>query len=237
MNNIDNPQEYEEAQEELYLRHMMHRYVQHYGKACLNEEKRLPDSPLGKPSKAQIRAVKKALDKQLNSTSKSFTNTHSRKIVFRTAILIALLLITLIFSGAYKLELFSFLAQSKEEYTEYSSQDENHTFLLKYIPSGYSEVTYNTEGGATQIIYTNDHDANQYFLFVICKSPHEVAVDTENADYIKDLTINGNNGEISLKEGLTSIVWSEKESGTIFLLQSTLSKNESLKIAENIYKK
>lgn len=108
---------------------------------------------------------------------------------------------------------------------------------MKYIPSGYSEATYDTEGGATQIIYTNDNDANQYFLFVICKSPHEIAVDTENADYIEAITINGNSGEISLKDGLTSIVWSEKDSGTIFLLQSTLSENESLKIAENIYKK
>lgn len=236
MNNIENPQEYKEAQEELYLRHMMHRYVQHYGKSCLNEEKRLPDSPLDKPSKAQVRAIKKALYKQTNPTSKSF-NTQSKKIIFRTAILIALLLITLIFSGAHKLNLFSFMAQSREEYTKYSSHDESHTFLLKYIPSGYSEATYDTEGGATQIIYTNDNDANQYFLFVICKSPHEIAVDTENADYIEAITINGNSGEISLKDGLTSIVWSEKDSGTIFLLQSTLSENESLKIAENIYKK
>ena len=234
MNNIENIQKYEEEQEDLYLRHMMHRYIQHYGQKCLSEEKDLPDSYLDKPSKAHFRAIKKALSKQ--PSSKSSSRVHPRKMILRTAILVALLVITLVFSGAYKLNLFSFWTQTQEEYTEYASRDENHAFLLQYVPEGYSEATYNTEGGATQIIYTNSQDANQYFLFIICKSPHEIAVDTENADYIRALTINGNSGEISLKDGLTSIVWAEKNSGTIFLLQSTLSENESIKIAENLYK-
>lgn len=234
MNNIENLQKYEEEQEDLYLRHMMHRYIQHYGQKCLSEEKDLFDSSLDKPSKARVHALKKALSKQ--TSSKSFSRVHPPKLIFRITILVALLVITLAFSGAYKLNLFSFWTQTQEEYTEYASRDEDHAFLLKYVPSGYSEATYNTEAGATQIIYTNSQDANQYFLFIICKSPHQIAVDTENADYIKALTINGNSGEISLKDGLISIVWAEKDSGTIILLQSTLSEDESLKIAENLYK-
>lgn len=234
MNNLETLQKYEEEQEDLYLRHMMHRYIQHYGQKCLSEEKDLPDSSLDKPSKAHFRVIKKALSKQVSS--KSFSRVLPQRMILRTAILVALLVISLVFSGAYKLNFFSFWTQTQEEYTEYESRDENRAFLLKYIPTGYSEATYNTEGGATQIVYTNSQDVNQYFLFIICKSPYVITVDTENADYIKALTINGNNGEISLKDGLTSIVWSEKNSGTIFLLQSTLSENESLKIAENLYK-
>ena len=234
MNNIENLQKYEEEQEDLYLRHMMHRYIQHYGQKCLSEEKDLPDSSLDKPSKAHFRAIKKSLSKQ--ASSKSFSRAHPKKLILRTAILVALLVITLAFSGAYKLNFFSFWTQTQEEYTKYTSRDENHAFVLRYIPEGYSEATYNTDGGATQIIYTNSKDANQYFVFIICKTPHEIVVDTENAEYIEALTINGNCGEISLKNGLTSIVWSEESSGTIFLLQSTLSENESIQIAENLYK-
>lgn len=129
MNNIENLKKYEEEQEALYLRHMMHRYIQHYGQKCLSEEKDLPDSSLGKPSKAHIHALKKALSKQ--ESSKSFSRVHPQKMIFRTAILVALLVITLVFSGAYKLNLFSFWTQTQEEYTEYACRDEDRAFLLK----------------------------------------------------------------------------------------------------------
>lgn len=57
-------------------------------------------------------------------------------------------------------------------------------------------------------------------------------LDTENAEFTRPIEINGLEGIYNFKDGIHSIAWSNQIS--MFLVQSNISYEEALKIAENI---
>ena len=53
----------------VYLRHMMHQYMQNYGDRLLDEESKLPDTPESHPSASQLRPLKQGLRREAKKSN------------------------------------------------------------------------------------------------------------------------------------------------------------------------
>lgn len=218
----------------VYLRHMMHQYMQNYGDRLLDEESKLPDTPESHPSASQLRRLKRGLRREAKKSNIPIRKIP-RKFVPLVAVMIALLTVSVITAGAYKLNLFSFLRIPSTSWTEYGSQDTfGQVFRFGYIPDGFVESTHEVNEDAIQIYYTHADDKNQFFFVLIYRDSHRLFSDTEDFDSIEPIEVGDVSAEIIVKDGVSSIVWIDSQTGLIFMLSSTLDKNEAVKIAENI---
>ena len=53
----------------VYLRHMMHQYMQNYGDRLLDEESKLPDTSESHPSASQLRRLKRGLRREAKKSN------------------------------------------------------------------------------------------------------------------------------------------------------------------------
>lgn len=218
----------------VYLRHMMHQYMQNYGDRLLDEESKLPDTPESHPSAAQLRRLKRGLRHEAKKSNIPIRKIP-RKFVPLVAVMIALLTVSVITAGAYKLNLFSFLRIPSTSWTEYGSKETfGQVFRFGYIPDGFVESAHESNQGMVQIYYTHTEDKDQFFFVLISKDSNRVFADTEDIDSIEPAEVNGTPAEITKKNGVSSIVWIDSQTGLTYTLSSTLDQGEIIKIAENI---
>lgn len=229
-----NKEDLAEELDRVYLRHMMHQYMQNYGERLLDEESKLPDTPESHPSASQLRRLKRGLRREAKKS-----NIPIRKIPCKfvplVAVMIALLTVSVITAGAYKLNLFSFLRIPSTSWTEYGAKDTfGQVFRFGYIPDGFVESAYEVNEDTVQIYYTHAEDKRKFFSVIICKNPYRLFADSEDADSIDATEVNDIPAEITVKNGVSSIVWVDSQTGLAYMLSSTLDQNEAIKIAENI---
>lgn len=219
----------------VYLRHMMHQYMQNYGDRLLDEESKLPDTPESHPSASQLRRLKRGLRREAKKSNIPIRKIP-RKFVPLVAVMIALLTVSVITAGAYKLNLFSFLRIPSTSWTEYGSQDTfGQVFRFGYIPDDFVESAHEVNEDAIQIYYVDSTNKESYFILVIHQDFQRTFADTEDLDNVEATEVNGIAAEMIEKDGVISIAWVDNQSGISYLLSSTLDQNEVMKIAENIF--
>lgn len=229
-----NKEDLAEELDRVYLRHMMHQYMQNYGDRLLDEESKLPDTPESHPSVSQLRRLKRGLRREAKKSNIPIRKIP-RKFVPLVAVMIALLTISVITAGAYKLNLFSFLRIPSTSWTEYGSKETfGQVFHFGYIPDGFVESAHEFNQGMVQIYYTHAEDKDQFFFVLISKDSNRVFADTEDIDSIESTEVSGTPAEITKKNGVSSIVWIDSQTGLTYTLSSTLDQGEIIKIAENI---
>ena len=218
----------------IYLRHMMHQYMQNYGDRLLDEESKLPDTPESHPSAFQLRRLKRGLRREAKKSNIPIRKIP-RKFVPLVAVMIALLTVSVITAGAYKLNLFSFLRIPSTSWTEYGSKETfGQVFRFGYIPDGFVELAHEVNEDAVQIYYVDSTNKENYFVLVIHREFQRLFADTEDIEHIEVSEVNGITAEVIEKDGVISIVWIDNQSGVSYILSSTLDRNEVMKIAENI---
>lgn len=173
MSNLDNDHVYQEEMDNLYMRHMMHRYMQYCGEKLLEEEMSLLDTTERHPTKAQYRRMKRDLQR-IARKSNSHAIRVPRRFVPQVVILIALLAVSLIVAGAYKINAFGFLSAQTPQYTEYGSRTIGRACSFSYIPDGLTERSYEVSADAVRIIYTDNENINRYFQLFITKDCNSV---------------------------------------------------------------
>lgn len=218
----------------VYLRHMMHQYMQNYGDRLLDEESKLPDTPESHPSASQLRRLKRGLRREAKKSNIPIRKIP-RKFVPLVAVMIALLTVSVITAGAYKLNLFSFLRIPSTSWTEYGSKDAfGQVFRFGYIPDGFVEPAHETNEDIVQIMYIDSTDKTRYFNISIYRNTQRLYADSENYDLITPLKIGEFSAEMVKKDSIISITWIDSHTGFTYLLTSSLEENEAIKIAENI---
>lgn len=218
----------------VYLRHMMHQYMQNYGDRLLDEESKLPDTPESHPSASQLRRLKRGLRREAKKSNIPIRKIP-RKFVPLVAVMIALLTVSVITAGAYKLNLFSFLRIPNTTWTEYGSKDTfGQVFHFGYIPDGFVESAHETNEDIVQIMYIDSTDKTRYFNVSIYRNAQRLYADSENYDLITPLKIGEFSAEMVKKDSIISITWIDSHTGFTYLLTSSLEENEAIKIAENI---
>lgn len=232
----NNKKQLEEELDEVFLRHMMQDYMQHRGDQLLAEEASLPDTEDSKPTAKQLKRLTRKLKKAARRSGYQVRRIP-RKAMPLVVTLVALLAISLITASAYRFKLFNFLNVPGTVATEYGAQDVGEReYEFGYIPEGFSERFYETEEDSVRAYFINVNDKNEYALIYIYKNSRRMIPDTEDAQIIGETQINGSSGEISQKDDIVNIVWSDSV-GTTYLVQSTLDESEAIKIANGIISK
>ena len=103
-------------------------------------------------------------------------------------------------------------------------------YTLGYVPDGFSieKEDYNENGYS--LVYMNVD--GQFFRLDAIASSGIMQIDSENADSLEQVFINGEQAELVTKKEIISIVWSSDE--IMFVLDGNLDKTELIKIAKNI---
>lgn len=103
-----------------------------------------------------------------------------------------------------------------------------HNIKLEYIPSGFIIKKSESRNGYILLEFTKD---NEFFNFRTINMESSLSIDTEDA-IVKELTINGKEAFLSIKDSTKILVWHD-DSETAYILTGNISENELIKIAEN----
>lgn len=220
--------------EEAYLRLMMQKYMEQYGEELLEEEKNLPDSVPKQPTEAQIQQLKDKLAQAAQKSAPPKRRRIAKRLIPVAAVLIALFLATLANAGA-RSKFFNFFNVNSSISTEYGSQsDSNRKYVFNYIPDGFSEHFYEEEYNLLQIYFVNINNEDEYIFVNIGNDQRSFLADTEESENISPIKINGFQGEFFEKNQISTLVWTDDSTATTFLIQSTIKKEELVKVAEGI---
>lgn len=168
-------------------------------------------------------------------------NKGSKKMLRRALVLVAVLILTLgmliVSVDAVKLKLFEFFMVDKDGYTDLQPSNGNvmeneiPEFYLSYVPEGYTRSFKNVEQGAITIIYEDDN--GQYINFEAYNSNDTTAsIDNENLQR-EQVRVNEFEGWYFYNDEFDMVVW---QVGDYLLnISSSLGKEETLKVAKNIF--
>jgi hypothetical protein len=134
----------------------------------------------------------------------------------------------------------NFLINFEPEYTSLklgnNGSNENiiagfaNTYAPSYVPEGYRFDSIFNTGNSKIIEYVNDEGYT--ISFCECSQTSVTNIDTENADIIKSVRINGAEGLYVLKNEITTVSWAHENK--IFVIIAQLDEDEIVHIAENV---
>lgn len=99
---------------------------------------------------------------------------------------------------------------------------------MTYVPDGFNLSGVYKHPGQSIIDYSKE---NEYFSFLQAQEA-SADVDTENAQIVERIIINNSEGLLVVKNGLTQVVWSEKN--IYMTIIGTAPTEEIIKVAEGI---
>lgn len=236
MNNMDRfDRSLQEELDRVYLRHMMHRYMQEYGEQLLKHEKSLPDTRWSRPSRSHRRSMEQALRGPAPQPHVLQVRRMPRRFVPVTAVMIVLLVASLVTAGAYREQIYNFLRVHYGSSAEYSIQQEvEPVYLLHYVPEGFMRSLYDDTGSFVRMYYQDRTDPDRSFFLCVFESGVRVSINTERADYIEEVEIGGRPGDMISQDGITNVIWADIENKKLYVLQSELDRKELVRIAEGV---
>ncbi len=190
----------------------------------------------------------------------NFSDTFNRKIrklsrhaehivAYRWAKRVACILITLLLSCSafflcnteVRAEFAGWIKESFEGLYHYFipqniQSGKHNAYKLDWLPDNYDEVDVFTTGSGSTSIYLND--AGQMLQFSYQHASEENQLFIGGDDYIKqEISIGNTVAEIYYATDQTqsnAILWTDSESNTLFFISGFLSKDELVKMAQNV---
>jgi len=190
-----------------------------------------------KISKAYRRAVNR---KRLRTFLKV-----SSKILVVILVMLSLTFTSVMTVSAWREGFTRFLVSVSPEYSEIRLGKEsgppavipNHAYskvgiqnMPAYIPDGFEIKTMDLSSGILDIYY--EHEDGFFISYTAYSSTYISQIDSENTSDSKLITISGNEGSITCKNGITTIIWSSEE--YYYIIVSPLEEKELIQIAESI---
>ena len=233
-----------EKYEDSLWRVIMYDFAEHDGIELSEEITALKDDPQYQPTDAEKIKYYKMLDSELSKHKLRSIGKTSKKILTKVAVVVLAFVLgfSILFTtvDAFRVQVLNFLLTFESEYTSVrlgeNENDENiiagfkNTYLPTYIPEGYRIYDKGNGGSFSLINYINNED--EYIRFYVFTFGMEGNIDSENAEIIKTIKINGTEGIYILKNGKITISWSNEE--RLFIISAILSEKEIIKIAESV---
>lgn len=148
------------------------------------------------------------------------------------------------FNTEVRATVITWFKETFETYTTYwfsSSEDKIlPEYELTWVPDGYEIIIDDVLPESRTIIYQSGNDITASFSFSYCRAEDDSTsiIYTFDEGYIvEDIIINGHNGEFYQSvDGIEShaLVWLNEDHNTINTIMAYLSKDEIIKIANNI---
>jgi hypothetical protein len=104
--------------------------------------------------------------------------------------------------------------------------------MPSYIPEGYEVQSATSNKMYKRIVYTMPSNGDKLIVFTEYEESNDLNIDTEDADYVEKVTVNGSEVTLTTKDGMTNIVWSA--GNNIFNIYGTIPADEIVRIAESV---
>lgn len=234
-----------EEYEDSFLRLVMYDYEKQEGELLLKENEEIKNDPQYEPSADLVKRFNKLLKKNFRKQKLISFAKKSQKILSRVGIFIFAfaVLFAVMFStvSAFRIQVLNLLLTFEDEYMSVRLDgDSNNTedisniyfhniYAPSYIPEGYWLNNFSNGKSFKMIEYINDNEnLIQFFEF---NSTMNGNIDTEDAQTIKPIKINGSDGMLVIKNETITISWAYENRG--FVLSAQMSEEEIVKIAES----
>ena len=223
---------------------IMHKYSEEEGKELTDEIATLKDDPQYQPTNTEKIKYYKMLDGELRKQKWLSIGKTSKKILTRAAVVVLVFILgfSVLFTtvDAFRVQVLNFLLTFDKEYTTVKlGENENggnmiaglkNTYLPTYIPDGYRVNQISDADGLKTIEYINDE--GNYIKYMDFDSSAVTNIDTENAETVKSMKLNGIERMLVLKKGNITISWGYDN--RLFIISAYLTEEEMIKIAESV---
>lgn len=247
-------EEYEEA----LIKLAMSSFAEREGQRLMQENEALKNDPFYQPSAEAKRKFKRTINrhyykqKTKNFMQDSYQHLNKVAIVFLIAII--LLATSVLTVEAVRVKVLNFFVNVQEEYTEIRLKEKSgepsfgeedimggknvpsnwkNAYAPSAIPAGYSINNSVNDGNFKTIEYANDR--NEMIIYQQFDEEIVSNIDTEKADSIEQITVQGHKGLLVNKGGKRTITWSND--AKVFLIitkASNLQEEDIIKMAESV---
>jgi len=219
-------EEYEEA----LIKLAMSSFAEREGQRLMRENEELKNDPLYQPTAEAERKFKRTINRHYyKQKTRNFLQTsyqHLNKVAIAFLITLILLATSVLTVEAVRIKVLNFFINVQQEYTEIGlkekSGEENleeedmisknvpsnwkNTYAPLDIPAGYSINNSVNEDNFKTIEYANGR--NEMIIYQQFDEQVISNIDTEKADSIKEITVQGQKGLLINKDGKRTITWS-----------------------------
>ena len=214
------------------------------GARLLEESKAMNEDPaMALPEGMEERGLKmirKAFRKKRLRTAAKV----GRKYVPRLAVLLLVLNIafgvTFFTVEAFRVEVLNMALRFQDTYTniqftgettsapaEYTAED-----LQKVLPEGYTMESYEKTPAEEAASFINEDGKKIWWRIHPIKV--NVNLDTENADFTKEILVNGYDGVMTEKDGLVNILWGDTAAQKVYNITGEMAMDDLLEIVEKL---
>ncbi|HWP97363.1 MAG TPA: DUF4367 domain-containing protein [Syntrophomonadaceae bacterium] len=248
MNNDNQPMDgnkLDEQYEEILVKLAMASYAEYDGQQLIQENEKLRNDSFYKPTAEAkqkfMRIINHQYHKQIIKNLLQSSYNYLNKAAVFLLVLVALLAVSVVTVEAARIKVLNFFVNMQEKYTQIHLSDKTEepvdnsinwedAYVPTDIPSGYSIHKSLNNKGLKTIEYANDD--NGVIVYQQFNENFESNIDTENADEIKKITIQGHKGLFVSKGDKRMITWSNDT--YVFLITTNLQEESLIKIAESV---
>ncbi len=237
---------YEEYEDSLF-KLIMHDAAQKEGQLFLEEAEKLKNDPDFQPPPEAVQKFSQQLDAHLKKPKAYARRRRILKALNRmvVAMLIALVILgtTVVTVQAVRVKVLNFLMDIQQEYTSFELQnndkgseggsttiDWHKAYVPAYIPEGY-EISSVSDSKLLKIIEFKNPQGS-LITYTELSAASKPALDTENASVFEEVSINGHEGTLVVKNSLVTIIWAMND--RMFMIRGELEKDTAVKIAEGV---
>ncbi|KUO62244.1 MAG: hypothetical protein APF84_12785 [Gracilibacter sp. BRH_c7a] len=243
---------YEEYEDSLF-RLVMHDTAEIEGKLLLTEKEKLKNDQETVPTEKTVQRFSRQLNTNLKknrtvAARRSFLKMLNRSAVAMLAVIV-ILGTTVASVEALRVRVLNLWMDIKPEYTSFqlkengsnpdkgrpgSSTDPHvgwaKAYVPTYIPEGFTVSDSSNHEEYKKILYKNQQ--GKVIIYTEHGEGTNFAVDTENADVVKTVGINGHKGTLVEKNSTVTIVWAMDN--RMFVIQALTDEETAMKIAEGV---
>lgn len=230
--------------EDALMRLVMHEEVELEGQRILKEKEELDPSDL--PTEAGFRKFEQQLDayfkQQQRQNRKKRASSVIRKITAVIAVGIAVFLTAMTTVQAFRVRLSNLWLDVKPEYTTFRLKDSSannggnslvinwtNAYTPTFIPDGYEVSAMSIGQLHREISYVSDAS---YIYYTELDKSSGSTIDTENADHVETVDINGHEGALVVKNEWVTVMWAMDE--RLFRIRVQTDIDTAIKIAEGV---
>ncbi|ADY57019.1 hypothetical protein Sgly_2746 [Syntrophobotulus glycolicus DSM 8271] len=234
---------------EIQIKLAMTSYAERDGQRLLQENEELRKDPFYQPTVEAKRKFKRMINQHYyKQKAKNILQIFSRNLN-KTAVVFSLLIVLLLTSAftvqAVRIKVLNLFISMEDKYTEIRLEDKGtivgndllinweNAYAPAVIPEGYSISNLTNHQNLKSIEYTSKNGG--IILFQQIDKNGSTNVDTENAEKVEKVTVQGREGLLVNKEGLITVIWSNDSYGFILHAQTAdLGNKDVFQIAESV---
>ena len=208
---------------------------------ALMEPELLDDTDDGQPSPKQLTRLLKAVEHAEKTKKEVRPGRQQRfKTIHRIAASAAALLLVLTISmftvDAFRYQVLNLFIKMEPEYTLVRLEEDIDIPwddpVPTFVPDGFVISEALDMDTIKKIVYTAEYDEEQVIVFSDNVPTGSMNIDTETADSVTTVRINGADAMIVVKNGLANLVWTANN--RLYSLIGPVSGDELIRMAESV---